>query len=431
MFKKVVSSLLMITALNGLSVSAVRVLANTVPEVYTVQKGDSLWLIEQKYKVPTADIKRINALTTDSLFIGQQLKLKEAKKEYITYTVQSGDSLWLIAQKYQISIEEIKKINQLQKEELQIGQVLRLNSDKPIENNSKTKDVVAVTVAASVMEESPSSTVVHKVQNGDNLWDLSVKYKVTVQEIQTLNKLKTDALDIGQILYIPVKGEAVVENNNKQTQVPDFYIVKEKDTLQSIAAQFNSSVAQLRQYNNLQENFQVKAGNILALKSLNNESSTTIAASTSKVSQEQPRGENIVSSASLVNWFTEVQNKIKINDVFTITDVDTKITMKFMRMSGTNHADVEPFTKADTEVMKELFGEWQWTPRAVIVTVGNQKIAASLSGMPHDIESIKDNDFPGHADLYFEGSLPHGSGISESYVQQHRNMVQKAAKSIQ
>ena len=51
--------------------------------------------------------------------------------------------------------------------------------------------------------------------------------------------------------------------------------------------------------------------------------------------------------------------------------------------------------------MKEIYGEWSWERRAIIVVVGGRRIAASMAGMPHGAGLIKDNDFPGHFCVHF------------------------------
>ncbi|NTV88738.1 MAG: peptidoglycan-binding protein, partial [Clostridiales bacterium] len=117
------------------------------------------------------------------------------------------------------------------------------------------------------------------------------------------------------------------------------------------------------------------------------------------------------------------------------------------RTYGHNHADCETLTAADTKVMKKIYGgEWSWTRRAVIVTVGDTKIAASIAGMPHagsdkssankyissrsggygrgqNLDAVKGNGMSGVFDLHFYGSRTHNSGRVDS---KHQKMINSA-----
>jgi Putative peptidoglycan-binding domain-containing protein len=94
---------------------------------YVVRAGDSLWLIAQRYGTTVDAIKRLNGLTSDLLNIGQILKIpSSAPLPYIEYTVQSGDTLWLLARRYQTTVDAIKQMSGITSDLLNIGQVLRI-----------------------------------------------------------------------------------------------------------------------------------------------------------------------------------------------------------------------------------------------------------------------------------------------------------------
>ena len=94
---------------------------------YTVQKGDSLWKIAQRYGTTVEAIKSLNGLTGDLLNIGQVLQIPASQTgPSIRYTVRPGDSLWLIAQRYNTTVDAIKKLNNLTSDILNIGQVLQI-----------------------------------------------------------------------------------------------------------------------------------------------------------------------------------------------------------------------------------------------------------------------------------------------------------------
>ena len=96
---------------------------------YVVRPGDSLWLIAQKYNTTVDAIKRLNGLTSDILNIGQVLNIPSSgSAPYFEYTVRSGDTLWLLAQRYDTTVDAIKKMSGITSDRLSIGQVLRIPS---------------------------------------------------------------------------------------------------------------------------------------------------------------------------------------------------------------------------------------------------------------------------------------------------------------
>jgi len=94
---------------------------------YTVRPGDSLWLIARKYDTTVNAIKSLNGLTSDLLNIGQVLKIPVSQNiPYVEYIVRSGDTLWLLARRYGTTVEAIMRLNGLTSDALSIGQVLRI-----------------------------------------------------------------------------------------------------------------------------------------------------------------------------------------------------------------------------------------------------------------------------------------------------------------
>lgn len=95
--------------------------------VYTVRSGDTLWLLARRYGTTVDAIKQANGLTSDNLSIGQVLRIPASQHEpYFLYTVRSGDTLWLLANRFSTTVDDIKNLNGLTSDALRIGQVLRI-----------------------------------------------------------------------------------------------------------------------------------------------------------------------------------------------------------------------------------------------------------------------------------------------------------------
>ncbi|MCM3726880.1 NlpC/P60 family protein [Neobacillus cucumis] len=96
--------------------------------IYTVQSGDTLWKISQANKISIADLKTWNNLISDTLYVNQKLSLLAPHSHDTTYTVQSGDTLWKISSRFNISVTQLKTMNNLATDTIQVGQVLMVSA---------------------------------------------------------------------------------------------------------------------------------------------------------------------------------------------------------------------------------------------------------------------------------------------------------------
>lgn len=143
-----------------------------------------MYSISKQFGLSVDDLKRLNNLTSNALSIGQVLKVKESNSNDFVdnqyYVVKSGDSLYKIANRYGTTVDELKRINNLTSNLLSIGQRLI------IPTNTTTPNYQTYTV-----------------KKGDTLYNIARNYNTTVTAIQSLNNLSTSALSVGQKLLIP------------------------------------------------------------------------------------------------------------------------------------------------------------------------------------------------------------------------------------
>lgn len=126
----------------------------------------------------------------------------------------------------------------------------------------------------------------------------------------------------------------------------------------------------------------------------------------------------------LVSW-NDAQKEIPRLARFEVLDLQTGLTFRVQRRAGRQHADVQPLTKKDTEVMKTIYGgKWSWDRRAVLVRFNGKSYAASMNGMPHGGDGIPENGFSGHSCIHFAGSTTHKSRSKDTV---HQFMVHRAA----
>ena len=210
--------------------------SKTLPTTHTVSSGETLYKIASTYGTTVNELKKLNNLISDNLYPGQTLKLPGTTEENIgnTYTVKKGDTLYQIASKYNISVDELKTLNNLTSNTLSVGQTLK------IRNNTSYK----------ITEDYDFYTI----KNGDTLFKIANEFNTTADEIKKLNNLTSNALYVGQIIKIPQTTSTT-------------YIVKKGDTLWSIAKDNNTTVDDIKELNNLINN-SLTIGQQLLLKQM-------------------------------------------------------------------------------------------------------------------------------------------------------------------
>ncbi|MDQ0112133.1 hypothetical protein [Paenibacillus harenae] len=131
---------------------------------------------------------------------------------------------------------------------------------------------------------------------------------------------------------------------------------------------------------------------------------------------------------SMSSWET-VKQTLPNKSIFNVTDLESGLSFRVQRRAGSDHADVQPLTKADTATMKQIYGgSWSWKRKAILVQSEKGWIAASMNGMPHGGDGIPENGFSGHFCIHFLGSSTHKSEYPDLA---HQLMVHKAGGKLE
>lgn len=165
-------------------------------QYHEVQKGETLFAISRKYGKSVDQIKELNDLKNYSLNVGQKLIINQNFKEATPDTentnfyheVQKGESLFSIAKQYNISVDDLKKLNGMSTDVLSVGTKLLVSKAGKVEQKNA--------------EKVTTNIIYHTVEKGDTLYSISRKYDVKVDAIKKLNSLTDATLSVGQKLRV-------------------------------------------------------------------------------------------------------------------------------------------------------------------------------------------------------------------------------------
>jgi LysM repeat protein len=295
------------------SASLKAVKTSNKPITYKIQKGDTLYSIAKKFGISVEDLKRINQLKNHQLKPGQTIKIvatqpiSEAKtapssKNLIqtslpespsVYVVKKGDTLFSIAKKFGVSVEELKRINQLSDHSLKVGQslIVKIPSNKPIEFleqktvessqqevsqkvDSQPPQIISPEVdsprviSTEVVSATPKKVgqkekiqwITYKVKKGDTLFSIAKKFGVSVEELKRINHLSHTKLRVGKVIKVKEKRVLVQEKVNlPKIEAPSgtgfiWHKVKEGETLYNISLRYGIPIEDIKKLNNLEDN---------------------------------------------------------------------------------------------------------------------------------------------------------------------------------
>ncbi len=230
---------------------------------HVVRRGENLTLIARKYGVTIDALRKLNSLSARSVLrVGQRLILREADEENksmessnlpgASHLVSRGENLTLIAKRYGTTVAVLKRLNNLKSGHVMIGQKLKVIQPK-------VAKVAASAPVSKRTERSKNSQKVvlnkpfyHTVARGENLSTVAAKYNTSLNDLRELNRIrKNSVLFVGQKLKI----------SNRTVR----HTVKRGETLGAIAQKYKISIGQLVQANDMKSKKLVMAGQALII----------------------------------------------------------------------------------------------------------------------------------------------------------------------
>lgn len=370
----------------SLAILATSTIAYASPISYEVNKGDTYWKISSRYEVNLDELLKVNNATANpELNVGQSILIPEEGK-YKLYEVKGGDTYWKISQFLNIDFDTLLNINNgNQNPVLNIGDIIKLPK------GSTNKDYT-----------------LHEVKKGETYWIISQNYSVDINELLKLNKAEANPnLNIGDTIKIPNESSKPTQPDKPQKPQPDKgtepyvtyvnHTIKSGDDFWNLSIKYGIPQYELMNANNMNEDSILYDGDVIKVP-------------VHHVPVIPTMGKGY---GEYLDWWTQAQYVVPINAVFTVRDYETGKGWTMKRTVGANHADCEPLTKADSEIMKSVWGgNFSWVARPVLIEYKGRVLAASATSMPHsNYDYIPDNGVYGHMDIHFKNSTRHKDGM--------------------
>ncbi|WP_273706595.1 LysM peptidoglycan-binding domain-containing protein [Leuconostoc mesenteroides] len=257
------------------SVVGGQVIEVSASTTYNVKTGDTLYAIALKNNLTVNQIKLTNHLDSNTIYSGQKLVLAKSElaskgsstkittKSNNTYTVKSGDTLSKIAANHNMSLAQIANLNQISNVNvLRVGQVLKITGSSVTTNQSNANNSNTKITTSTVS----TSTATYTVKSGDTLSKIASSNKMTVAQLASLNNItNVNMIKVGQVLKVTQTTTSAqsATSGSTSTNNTSSYTVKSGDTLSKIAANYNMSLAQIANLNQISNVNAIRIGQVL------------------------------------------------------------------------------------------------------------------------------------------------------------------------
>jgi len=240
---------------------------------HKIRRGENLGAIAKENNTTVEELKRINNLADSKIHEGQELKIiqtdesknknilaqAESKENTIQHKIKRGENLGSIAKNYNISVEDLKRMNNLADSRLHEGQNLKIVQI----NESKTENHLAdrSTKKQDAPVENKELAITHKILKGENLGSIAKNNNISVEELKRMNHLTDSKIKPGQELVLN-QSMAINVPKNKNADLDSKsiqYKVKSGESFYTIAKSYGCTVGDLKVWNR-KSGSKIKAG---------------------------------------------------------------------------------------------------------------------------------------------------------------------------
>lgn len=233
--------------------------AQEAGQTHVVEQGETLFSISQTYDVTVGDLRRWNQLEENELNVGQEINVGPPVSENtISHTVESGETLFAISRQYDVTIAELQSWNNLDDIQLSTGQELTIFLDDASSGNqslpqSQPQDEEQERESIIRDRDGRQSTTYYTVRSGDTLTRIARQHNMSVDQLRDLNDLQSDIISVGQRLAVrdvqsaPSIAESAEESSPQGKFVT--YRLERNESLNELEKKFRMSREELEALN--------------------------------------------------------------------------------------------------------------------------------------------------------------------------------------
>ncbi|WP_275400098.1 LysM peptidoglycan-binding domain-containing protein [Enterococcus faecium] len=309
---------------------------------YTVQSGDSVWGISNKFGITMDQLIQWNNIQNNFIYPGQKLTIKGSQENGSStnnsgnntnssgnvgtsnggqttgakYTVQSGDSVWKISNDHGITMAQLIEWNNIKNNFVYPGQQLIVSNGGSSNTGANTGSSTGNTSGSNSSNSSSSNTASgtkYTVKAGDSVWSVSNKYGITMAQLIQWNNIQNNFIYPGQQLTVSNSGSTnsassntgSSANTNNSSSSQGTYTVKAGESVWSVANKNGITMNQLIEWNNIKNNF-IYPGQQLIVKG-GNSTNTNTGSTTSAAKPNTPNTSATTSTSSSGNTMYTVK----------------------------------------------------------------------------------------------------------------------------
>lgn len=232
--------------------------------IHQVVKGNTLYNISKAYGIPSHIILQYNPSISDGLRLGMELKIPLQKPDtvdFIYHIVKKQETIYQISKIYNVTIEDIKSLNEISDESISEGQYLKIPSIFTQADERTLHSELLVEEPLKIDQEKYNT---YKVLPKETLFTISKRFGISVEALMYLNDLSNPQIQEGQVLLLPKK--LTLPNQQVQLDTSRFiqHKVMPKETLYGIARQYAVSISEIEKNNELGDR-QIQIGQSLLI----------------------------------------------------------------------------------------------------------------------------------------------------------------------